>query len=50
MRYVKGKRLIKQERMWGFLHVREERAGVQAVYLVLGKKAWGFQWPLTKRK
>ncbi len=50
MRYVKGKRRFEQESMWGFLHVREVRAGVQAFYVVLGKRAWGFQWTLTKKR
>jgi hypothetical protein len=50
MRFIRGKRKIQQEDVYGFVRVKEVRAGVQGFYLVIGKRAWGWTWTLKKRK
>ena len=44
MRWVRGKRQIKQERAYGIIIVHEQRAGVRGFYFVWGQRAWGWQW------
>lgn len=48
MNFVRGKRRIPQERMYGFLKVNEPRAGVKAFYIVIGQRAWGWRWATRK--
>lgn len=49
MRWVRGKRnVLPQEDIYGILRVRVPEAGVQAVYFVWGKRAWGVNWKLKK--
>lgn len=50
MKFVRGKRQFKQERMWGFVLVHETLAGVKTFGLILGRHIWGFQWLITKKK
>lgn len=50
MKFVRGKRQFKQERMWGFVLVHETLAGVKTFGLILGRHVWGFQWPITKKR
>jgi hypothetical protein len=44
MRFVRGKRQIKQERLYGIVRVHEPRVGLCGVYFVWGDRAWGWQW------
>ena len=48
MKFVRGKRAFKQEKLWGFVLVAEPRAGVKTFGLILGRSVWGVQWPIRK--
>lgn len=48
MKFVHGKRQFRQERMWGFVLVTEERAGVRTFGLIFNRSVWGVQWPMKK--
>lgn len=50
MKFVRGKRQHRQERIWGFVLVTEERAGVRTFGLILGYSVWGWQWPLKRKR
>jgi len=50
MKFVRGKRQFKQEYIFGFVLVTEERAGVRTFGLILWRNVWGFQWKLPKKK
>lgn len=50
MKFVRGKRQFKQERVWGLLLVTEPFAGVRTFGLIFGRSVWGFQWKLRKSK
>lgn len=44
MRFIRGKRQIKQERAYGIIIVHEHRAGIRGFYFVWGVRALGWQW------
>jgi hypothetical protein len=50
MKFVRGKRMFRQELLWGFVLVTEVLAGVRTFGLILGRSVWGFQWKLPKPK
>lgn len=50
MKFVHGKRQFHQESLWGFVLVTETIAGVRTFGLIIGKRVWGFQWKITRKK
>lgn len=48
MKFVRGKRQLPQERMWGFILVTEKRAGVRTFGIIFGQRIWGWQWNLSR--
>lgn len=50
MRFVRGKRQYKEERLWGFVLVNMPNAGVKCFGLVIGYYMWGIQWKSRKTK
>lgn len=50
MKFVHGKRMIKQEQVWGFVLVTERAAGVRTFGLILGTRVWGYQWKIKTEK
>ncbi len=48
MKWVHGKRLHRQEKLWGFTLVSELRAGVKTFGLILGYSVWGVQWLIRR--
>ena len=50
MKFVRGKRRFKQERMWGFVLITEERAGVRTFGVIFGYSVVGVQWKITTKR
>lgn len=50
MKFVRGKRQFKQERMWGFILVAEPLAGVKTFGLIFGRSVWGIQWKIPRAR
>lgn len=50
MKFVHGKRQIHQELLWGFVLVTESVAGVRTIGFIFGRRVWGFQWRIKKKK
>lgn len=50
MNFVKGKRAVLNESIFGFLHVKDAKARSQTLYLVVGRRAFGVRWTLTPKK
>ena len=44
MKFIRGKRTIQQEHMYGIVKVNEYRVGINAILLVIGRRGWGVQW------
>lgn len=49
MKFIRGKRQHRQERLWGFVLVDEPRAGVRTFGVIFGRSVVGWQWA-TKKK
>lgn len=49
MKFIHGKRQFRQERMFGFVLVTEERVGIRTFGLIFNRTVWGVQW-LMRRK
>ena len=50
MKFVRGKRQFKQERMWGFVLITEDRAGVRTFGVIFGFSVVGVQWKIKRKK
>jgi len=45
MKFVRGKRTVRQEQLWGFVLITE--ASGRTFGVVLGRSVWGIQWKIT---
>ena len=50
MKFVRGKRQFKQERVYGLVIVSDTVGRVRTVALVFGQRAFGVQWKWTPKR
>ena len=46
MKFVRGKRQFKDEKLYGFVLYYSPRLRMRSLLFVIGHRAWGFQWVL----